>query len=945
MPLGCRCRPACLVLAAAILLGVSVLQAAEPTSDDAQFFENKVRPLLVRSCQKCHGPEKQKSDLRLDSLGAALAGGESGPALVPGKPGESLLIQAIKYEGLEMPPDAKLPSEDVAILIEWVRRGAPWPGSEPQALAPRKHGTELTAEDRQFWSFQPIRRQDVPALAKTDVATNDIDAFIRSALAEREITPAGPATRRELIRRVTFDLLGLPPTPEQVAAFEADSAPDAYEKLIDHLLQQPQYGERWGRHWLDIVRFAQTNGYERDDEKPHAWRYRDYVIKSFNEDKPYDRFILEQLAGDELEPVTDDSLTATAFYRLSVWDDEPDDGRQAEFDGLDDIVSTTGTTFLGLTIGCARCHDHKFDPIPQVDYYSLLSFVRNVRPYSKPDKDADKTIFAKLQSGEETLVVHEYPHAPPKTQVLVRGNAATPAQDVEPRFLQVLTDVLPKLPEKAANGQTSGRRRVLAEWIASPQNPLTARVMANRLWHYHFGRGIVPTPSDFGHTGLAPTNPPLLDYLASELIAGGWKLKALHKRIMLSATYQQSARADNLRGIEIDPDNTLLWRQNLRRLEAEAIRDAMLAVSGQLNPQMGGRGIFPQLPSEVLSTQSRPGNGWGSSNPQEQARRSVYIFIKRTLGVPMLESFDAASPDSSTAARATTTIAPQALIMLNSEFMDQQAREFARRLMKEAGREPTQDVTRAFQLAVGRNPSPAELSTALAYIARQQKEWPQVLAAGPPKNATTQVKLAGWSYYGGDWSLRDDGGYQVEPSPGAKAIWNDPLLADGTVECEVCLLSGGDAGLVLRVTDPRDGVDALTAYNINFAPNRLRLGKHQNNWRELKGVPIDLPVEVWKKVRVQLTGNRIQITVGEADQPQLDYEDPEPLPAGRVGFRTFQMKSAFRQLKLQTGDKAWVAELNPAQLPPEAAENVAYERALASFCKLVLNLNEFVYID
>ena len=955
------CRPvlawgiAGLALLAALPLNVRVLHAAEPSAEDLRFFESKVRPLLVNHCQKCHGPDKQKSNLRLDSLSAALAGGDSGAAVVPARPQDSLLVQAINYDGLEMPPAGKLPAADIAILTEWVKRGAPWPAASADApLTPRKQGITVGDADREFWSFRPVERPAPPAVKNVAWGKNAIDAFILARLEARGLQPAGRATPRELIRRACFDLTGLPPTPEEVDQFAADASPDAYARLLDRLLDRPAYGERWGRHWLDVVRFAQTNGYERDDEKPNAWRYRDYVINAFNHDKPYDRFIREQLAGDELDDASDESVMATAFYRLGVWDDEPDDSQQAEFDELDDIVATTGTAFLGLTIGCARCHDHKFDPIPQEDYYGMLAFVRNIKRYAKPDKNSLGTIFAALQSGAQTLAVHEQGSTAPATHILHRGSADSPGKEVTPRFVQVLSPTaaaaIPQLPEKSVNGNSTGRRRVLADWIASPENPLTARVMANRLWHYHFGRGIVATPSDFGSTGLKPTHPELLDYLASELVAGGWRLKALHKQIMLSAAYQQSSRIDNPQAVEADPGNTLIWRQNLRRLEAEAIRDAILATNGQLNRAMGGRGIFPALSAEVLSTQSRPGNGWDKSSDAERARRSVYIFVKRTLGVPMMDTFDAASPDTSTATRATTTIAPQALILLNSQFMDEEAAIFARRLRAEAGDDGPACVERAFRLALGRSATSSETQTALAYVARQQsalkKESPPPVPE-PPMPAL----LAGWSYFGGHWTLRDDGGYQVEPEPGAKVVWDEPVLDDGTVSCQVRMLAaGGDAGLTLRVNDATKGVDALAAYNINFLVNRLRLGKHEQNWRELTSVPLDLSVDRWHDVKVALEGNRIRIFVDGADQPQIDYTDPSPLKPGRVGFRTFQAKTAFRNLKVESGGRMWVAGMKLVEASSRStvavtAEARAREQALASFCKLLLNLNEFVYVD
>jgi hypothetical protein len=697
----------------------------KPTPEQVQFFESKVRPLLANNCFRCHGEELQKSKLRLDSLEAILHGGKRGPALVPGQPQQSWIIDAVNYrKGLEMPPNKKLNKQQTDILEQWVQMGAPWPGSSGIVqINPKNDEFKIAAKDRAYWAFKPVVRPQTPVVAGCN---NPIDAFIRKQLENKGLSHNGPASRQGLIRRVYFDLIGLPPTPEEVEKFIHDKSPDAYEKLIDRLLAMPQYGERWGRHWLDVVRFAQTNGYERDSEKPLAWKYRDYVIKSLNEDKPYNQFILEQIAGDELPQVTDESIIATAFFRLGVWDDEPDDPKQAKYDELDDMLSTTSTAFLGLTVGCARCHDHKFDPIGQEDYYSMLAFLRNIQPYSiPPAKKGDLgTVFAKLKNGDMTLGVREFgPKAQP-THVLIRGSAATPGKLVQPQFVRVLCAndeaAKPKLPGPVPTIQSSGRRLALAQWLASKDNPLTARVLVNRLWHYHFGRGIVATPSDFGKTGMAPTHPELLDWLAAELVDGGWTMKRLHKLILLSETYCQSSQSKNAKAILADPDNTLLWRQNLKRLEAEAIRDAVLCVSGQLNLAMGGRGFFPNLPKEVLATQSMPGNGWGKSTKDEQHRRSVYIFIKRTLGVPFLEVFDGASPDSPTAKRTVTTIAPQALILLNSEFMQEQSLTCADRLLQGAAADPSAQIEQLFRLALSRSPSGKERKISLDFLAHTQ---------------------------------------------------------------------------------------------------------------------------------------------------------------------------------------------------------------------------------
>jgi len=610
------------VLLACLLAGLAGSRADDTPEDSArnlQFFETRVRPLLAERCFGCHGDQKAKGGLRLDGLRSILSGGESGPAVVPGQPDASLLIDAVRYRSFEMPPDRQLSPEEVQVLVEWVQRGAVFPGSDSGGpLAPRRPGFEITEADRQFWSFKPVARPDVPN--SPDFTWDDlspIDGFILHRLLQADLSPSPPASKRELIRRAFFDLTGLPPSPEETARFMADSSPDAFERLVDDLLARPQYGEKWARHWLDLVRFAQTNGYERDDEKPMVWRYRDWVVQSLNEDQPYDRFVREQLAGDELPDATHDSVIATGFYRLGVWDDEPDDKTAAQFDALDDVVVTAGETFLGLTIGCARCHDHKFDPIPQADYYRLLAFVRNITPYGRdkssthwelnPDavftplvtaaslaawKERRKQIESELAElrprletadeqqkkgltqqiaelerqhssppGERALSVREPGTPVPETRILIRGSHLTPGELVEPAFLTVLrplnSDSEPPLPSQddsqntsplrellgqAGVTPTSGRRLMLADWITSPTNPLMARVLVNRLWQQHFGQGLVSTPNDFGRTGQPPSHPELLDWLADEFVTGGWKLKRMHRLILLSRSWQQSSR-------------------------------------------------------------------------------------------------------------------------------------------------------------------------------------------------------------------------------------------------------------------------------------------------------------------------------------------------------------------------------------------------------------------
>ena len=642
---------------------------------------------------------------------------------------------------------------------------------------------QLSDDDRGYWAFQPVRRPAIPVSTnRKDETVHPIDALLLAPLTARGLTMNPPATPRELVRRAYFDLLGLPPSPAEVTAFEREPSDRAWAELIDRLLLSPHYGERWGRHWLDLVRYAESNGYERDGEKPDAWRYRDYVIDSFNADKPYDRFIREQLAGDEIadEELAGaagtqewrEAIIATGFYRLHVWDDEPDSTVVAEFDDLDDIMVTTGTAFLGLTIGCARCHDHKYDPLSQTDYYALLGFVRSIDGYGQhktggggrgtgkiqrplapaaelarwesekrvrveavatrlaqaTDDETKQKLEAELEQARDArppfefaLAIAEHGPQPTATHLLARGDAFSPRDEVSPAFPAVLGLPAPQFAGRAPDARTTGRRRVLADWIASPDNPLTARVLVNRVWQKHFGTGIVPTPDDFGQTGLRPTNQPLLDYLAAEFVASGWSVKAMHRLIMTSRAYRMSSATDNHAALAADEANTLLWRQRLRRVEGEVVRDTMLAVAGTLNPKRGGPAVFPTLPPAVHGTQDSSGKGWTDSPVEEQHRRSVYLVVKRALKVPLLECLDFANSTAPVAVRPSTTTAPQALMLLNDAFVQAQAAALAGRLEREAGADERKRINHGFRLLLQREPSASELAAAQRLLTDQRR--------------------------------------------------------------------------------------------------------------------------------------------------------------------------------------------------------------------------------
>jgi hypothetical protein len=750
------------LMAKSMLLVAAAL--ATPAVADAVDFAREIQPLLARRCYACHGPDTQEAGLRLDERAVATVELGSGAiAVVPGDVAQSELITRITSTAhdLQMPPEGpRLTAAEVTLLERWIAAGAEW---------------------QAHWAFRPLERPPLPPAAAP--ATNPVDAFIDAGLAARGLPRAPEADRATLLRRATYGVTGLPPTEQEMREFLADQSPAAWEKAIDHLLASPHYGEHWGRHWLDLVRYAETNSFERDGVKPHVWRYRDYVIRSFNDDKPYDRFVLEQLAGDELPEPTADSLVATGYYRLGLWDDEPADKLQARYDWLDDIVSTTGQVFLGLTINCARCHDHKIDPLPQRDYYGLLAFFHNVTPMGerhmnpafieRPLPEAGRTLAAvrdqaverdrrraeakaaldaitkrieehgeqalddlarqdlagwKKLLGEldaerarqpKALVVTEYGPEAPETFVFYRGNPHAPPKPenrVEPAFPAILEPLAPGIMPPAS-GRSSGRRTALATWITSPTNPLTARVLANRVWQHHFGRGIVKSPNNFGLMGDPPTHPELLDWLAAELVANGWRLKSLHKTILLSRAYR-AASTVVAESLTKDPLNDACWRFDMRRLAAEEIRDSIHVASGAFNRQMFGPSVYPDMSQAVLATQSRPGEGWGTSPPAEQARRSVYIHAKRSLLTPILADFDLADPDTSCPVRFTTTQPTQALGMMNGDFLHAQARVFAERVRREAGGtngdQTAAMVRRALEIALVRPATDTEVERGVA---------------------------------------------------------------------------------------------------------------------------------------------------------------------------------------------------------------------------------------
>ncbi len=973
----------------------------------SKFFETQAWPIIERACLRCHGGEgRPKGGFRLDSREALLRGGDRGPAFDESNPEQSLILEMVSWKSDEyaMPPTGILPEAELAIITEWILEGATWAdgiGADPGDASLDGSDIPLGGD---WWAWQPLERPTVPEVSDQTWVRNPIDAFVLARLEAAGLAPAPEADRHTLIRRVALDLTGLPPTPEEVSAFMEDDGPDAYQAMVDRYLDSPQHGVKWARHWLDAVRYADTDGYERDRTKPSAWRYRDWVVNAINQDTPIDRFFIDQLAGDETEDRDIDSLIATGFYRLGIWDDEPTDVKLAQFDDLDSIIDVVSRNMMGMSIACARCHAHKRDPILQGDYYRLAAIFRDLRPYKKnagnsiEGNNVTRTVPAFFGTGEDEyqtarrrfteemtstvstlrslasnvdaaeaprevagLVSHypfddarsasavdvmngndgriadvgfeaegkegrgfrfdggddgiRIPHVardsftisfwvrtsaqcrgndndprwflgdglvdgevsgvvndlgismigsgiisagignpetfvnsppgfndgewhhvaltrnhengvvalyvdgieagsakggkqtldridelavgrmlpghgafngdldelkihdraltagevagaahglrldepfilsvaeasgyetaaeyrrlrdallgmrppglettlvlcarsngitPPDTHILIRGNAHSEGRLVKPGIPHVLgADEFS--PQPTVHGESSGLRLAFAEWLTDPENPTSTRVAANRIWQHHFGRGLVRSSDDFGFLGTRPTHPQLLDWLATELPRLDWSRRALNRLILTSSTYRQSSRVDPA-AATLDPLNDLLWKFDLRRLTAEEIRDAVLAVSGNLNPELGGEGVYPPLPRAVLETASRPDAAWGRATPEQAGRRSLYIFLKRSLRHPLLEGFDQPDTDRSCSVRFATTVPTQSLMMMNSEFIDRQAAIFADRLERELPNDRRAQITRGLELALCRPPTNDEVAELL----------------------------------------------------------------------------------------------------------------------------------------------------------------------------------------------------------------------------------------
>jgi len=847
------------IVVLAPVAAVATLAADEPARAQASrelTFERGVRPILKANCFQCHGDEEPfKAALDLRFARTMLKGGKAGAAAVAGQSAESLIHQRIAAG--EMPPgEKKLTAKEIAVIAAWIDQGAKTARPEPEQPAD-SHG--FSDDERSFWSFQPIRRPPVPELKNGQAARTIIDSFLAAELEKRGLGFSLEADKRTLIRRLYFDLVGLPPQPEAVERFIADESPDAYERLVDELLASPRYGERWGRHWLDVAGYADSDGYsEKDLERKYAYKYRDYVIRAFNDDKPWTDFIIEQLAGDELltPPYTNlipeqaEKLIATGFLRMAP--DGTGDGAVEQDLARNEVVAETikivSTSLLGLTVGCAQCHNHRYDPITQLDYYRLRAifepahdpknwrspqarlvslwtdaekqqvaavdaelaknaeerkaaleqlvqetFESEVAKLAEDQRDAARAARAtseKERTPEQKQLLKDHPSlnvnggsvylydrkrhdehvkkfdalkaeiqakrpaddfahcltevagSVPATKLFFRGDFNQPRQDVPPGELTVLcSTAADTIPLDDPQLPTTGRRLAYARQLTSGTHPLVARVIVNRVWLNHFGRGIVATPGDFGALGGRPSHAELLDWLASEFMAGGWRLKPLHRLIVLSAAYRQSSRrTDSLDAA--DADNQLLGRMTVRRLEAESLRDSVLAVAGKLSPKSFGPPV-PVTPDEVgqiivgVDTRDSAGRPAGKvvQLGEGEFRRSVYVQARRSTPLSMLDAFDAPDMRPNCSLRNSSTVAPQSLLLMNNEFILTQAREFANRVHSAAGDDSAAQVRLAWQLAFAESPADAQVQSGVAFLTAQTAEFD---SAAPPADAVKE---------------------------------------------------------------------------------------------------------------------------------------------------------------------------------------------------------------
>ena len=749
------------LLAVAIPVNTGALAGQDAAgTPDRLTFENDVVPILQSRCFKCHGETKREAGLDLRRRFTLMSGGDSGSAISPGRPQQSLLLELIDDELMPPENEPQLNEKQIDVLRRWIASGAVIAGKEETPLAADDDMADLVTEKaRQHWAFQAVREVRTPDVADVSWVRTPVDAFILAELEQRQWQASSPATRTALIRRLYFDITGLPPEPDEVTAFVNDKSSNAYEEVVDCLLASRHYGERWAQHWLDVVRFAETEGFEYDRHLPDAWRFRDYVIDSLNDDKPFSQFVSEQIAGDEIQPDDPQCHTAAIFHRLGAVRrnaGNPDIALSRN-EVLTERTNIIGEAFLGLTVGCARCHNHKLEPITQKDYYRLQAYLASTSEYDIPlaspeDQQAWETRTAEIKADMKKLksrivdatgkreaqlqqelrqLSYDLPPHPATIpsirndfenrtpiHVLRRGIWEHKGVAVGARPLSVLVSM--SEPELA--GDATLPKTQLARWLTNDQHPLTPRVIVNRIWQHHFGTGLVRTANDFGTHGDRPSHPELLDWLAGSLVKNDWRLKSVHRLILLSNTYRQrglSLKSSGTEAAAADPDNRFLRHFSRRRLSGEEIRDAMLAVSGRINLKAHGPSVVTPVDPELTGLLYNPSQWRVTQDTREHDRRSIYLIAKRNLRLPFMEAFDAPALQSSCPLRGASTHAPQALELLNGSFANDMAAAFADRLRRECDGDVDRIVEQAYCLAVGREPTVQERDLSIKFLSEQ----------------------------------------------------------------------------------------------------------------------------------------------------------------------------------------------------------------------------------
>ena len=995
---------------------VAAVPATIANADSADLFSRDVAPVLVKRCLECHNERDASAKLILSDKAAVFKGGESGPAVVAGNLDKSLLIEKVRSG--EMPPpkrghSQKLSAAEITTLQNWVTAGAPWPDGRKLDLY---EATTEVRGGRDWWSLQPVRRPVVPAIDIASQSHSPVDAFIQSRLNELGMQPAPAAGRATLIRRLFHDLLGLPPSYEEICEFESDPSPDAYERLVDRLLSSPHFGERQGRNWLDLVRYADTCGYERDQEKPYAWKYRDWVIAAINSDLPWNRFIIEQLAGDELPDRTESTVIATGLLRLGTWNDEPNDADEYKYERLEDMVHVTSTAFLGLTVKCARCHDHKFDPIPQTDYYRMAAafWPGAIEPRGRellggPTRD---------ELGFEVMGWTDV-RQPPPLHMLRKGEHKHPLGIVEPGHLTLIPVIDRPLEPAPLGAKTTHRRRQLAEWIASPESPLTPRVLVNRLWMNHFGSGLVRSADNFGFTGDKPTHPELLDWLAAEVSrregsignassgSGATRrssLKYLHRLLITSFTYRQASLhpKQDLYAAQ-DAANRFWWRAERRRLDSESLRDRMLIVGDDLDTRMSGPGFKPTIQAEALEGLSRKEGAWKPSPPVEQRRRAVYMFSQRSLLPPLMTTFDFVDTTLPCVQRPVSTVAPQALALLNNSFAHERSAALAERVLREDflmygiemyGIERPSQIHRVWQISLGRDPSKSEIEAARSHLRQQATRFENAMQS----QSSREIKLPA---NGRVLHLAADAGVQVD-ADGRVESWNDqsgqshhasqaiaahrPLLVRNAIHGRPTLrLDGKKRFLKVSgqvVTSPAFAVFAVVSDHSTTKQHR-EIFSNWNGAAGNSGTSLFLGMTGADSIRLSddFSGiGAIQsrstpfVLSGFSDSTGVSVQqNGEELASRAQGLSPRNLKTEYvigqqgnidgeywhgdiaellvydRELKdteRQAVTQYLVEKYNlPWQHVVRERRRSAYQLALTSLCHVLMNTNEFVYLD